>query len=71
MTRYLISFDDGAIAHIPDDEWPAVSEAAHAVVRVAKEAGVWIHGGGLERQRASMLAPMVWSPTARPWRPKP
>ena len=45
MTRNLISFDDGARAHIPDDEWPAVGEAAHAVVREAKDAGVWIHGG--------------------------
>jgi hypothetical protein len=28
VTRYLISFDDGAMAHIPDDAWPAVGEAA-------------------------------------------
>lgn len=55
MTRYLISFDDGAMAHIPDDDWPAVGEAAHAVVRAAKDAGVWIHGGGIERQRASIV----------------
>jgi len=56
VTRYLISFDDGAMAHIPDGEWPAVGEAAHAVVREAKAAGVWIHGGGVERQRASIVA---------------
>jgi hypothetical protein len=55
LTRYLISFDDGAMAHIPDDEWPAVGEAAHAVVRQAKDAGVWIHGGGVEQQRASIV----------------
>jgi len=55
MTRYLISFDDGAMAHIPDDDWPAVGEAAHAVVRDAKAAGVWIHGGGVHRQRASIV----------------
>jgi len=55
VTRYLISFDDGAMAHIPDDAWPAVGEASHAVVREAKDAGVWIHGGGLERQRASIV----------------
>ncbi|MES2990178.1 MAG: YciI family protein [Pseudomonadota bacterium] len=55
MTRYLISFDDGAMAHIPDEDWPAVGEAAHAVVRQAKQAGVWIHGGGVERQRASIV----------------
>ncbi len=26
MTRFLISFDDGGMAHIPDDDWPAVGE---------------------------------------------
>jgi len=57
MKRYLISFDDGAMAHIPDDQWTAVGEAAHAVVREAKDAGVWIHGGGVQRQRASIVGP--------------
>jgi hypothetical protein len=55
VTRYLISFDDGAMAHIPEADWPAVGEAAHAVVRAAKAAGVWVHGGGVERQRASIV----------------
>ena len=55
MTRYLISFDDGAMAHIPAGDWPAVGNAAHAVVREAKAAGVWIHSGGIERQRASIV----------------
>jgi hypothetical protein len=47
MTRYLISFDDGAMNHIPDEDFPAVSGAAHAVVQEAMDAGVWVHGGGL------------------------
>ena len=47
MTRYLISFDDGAMNHIPDEDFPAVSDAAHAVVQEAMDAGVWVHGGGL------------------------
>lgn len=55
MPRYLISFDDGAMDHIPDADWPAVGEAAHAVVRDAKAAGVWIFGGGLLRQQASIV----------------
>jgi len=55
MTRYLISFDDGAMA-IPKQELPAVGEAAHAVVRAAQEAGVWIFGGGVQSQRASIVA---------------
>ena len=46
MTRYLISFDDGAMT-FPREDLPAVAEAAHAVVREAKDAGVWVFGGGL------------------------
>jgi hypothetical protein len=56
MTRYLISFDDGEMA-IPAKELPVVDEAAHAVVRAAQEAGVWIFGGGMANQRASIVAP--------------
>lgn len=56
MTRYLISFDDGAMDHIPAGDWVAVGEAAHAVVRKAKEAGVWVFGGGVQRQQASIVA---------------
>lgn len=55
MTRYLISFDDGTMI-IPADDLEAVGEAAHAVVQAAKEAGVWIFGGGVESQRASVVA---------------
>ncbi|MFI0900425.1 YciI family protein [Streptomyces sp. NPDC020983] len=56
MTRYLISFDDGAM-DFPEEDLPAVAEAAHAVVREAQEAGVWVFGGGLHTQRASVVAP--------------
>ena len=56
MPRYLISFDDGSMDHIPDDDWPAVGEAAHAVVREAKAAGIWIFGGGIQRQQSSIVA---------------
>ena len=55
MPRYLISFDDGSMDHIPEDDW-AVGEAAHAVVRDAKAAGVWIFGGGVQRQQSSIVA---------------
>lgn len=47
MTRYLISFPSGAMRHIPAEELPAVGDAAHAVVREAIDAGVWVFGGGL------------------------
>ena len=55
MTRYLISFDDGAM-NFPEEELPAAGEAAHGVVRAAQEAGVWVFGGGLESQRASIVS---------------
>jgi len=56
MPRYLISFDDGSMNHIPEEDWPAVGEASHAVVREAKAAGIWIFGGGVLRQQASIVA---------------
>jgi hypothetical protein len=56
MTQYLISFDDGAMDHIPDEDWADVGKASHAVVEEAVNAGVWVFGAGLERQRASVVA---------------
>ena len=56
MPRYLISFDAHAMDHISEEEMPAVAEAAHAVVYEAMDAGVWVFGGGLEHQKASIVA---------------
>jgi hypothetical protein len=42
--------------HISAEDMASVGEASHAVVREAKEAGVWIFGGGLLRQQASIVA---------------
>lgn len=56
MQRYLISFDDGSMDHIPAEELTAVGEAARAVMRQAKAAGVWIFGGGVQRQPAVIVA---------------
>lgn len=47
MTRYLISFPSDAMDHIPAEELATVSEAAHAVVQEAMDAGVWVFGGGI------------------------
>ena len=55
MPRYLISFDDGAMDHIPREKFPEVGEASHKVVAEAKAAGVWIWGGGLFRQQATIV----------------
>jgi hypothetical protein len=54
VRRFLISFDDGAMI-IPEGELPAVAEAAYKVVEEAKNAGVWVFGAGVERQRASIV----------------
>jgi hypothetical protein len=35
---------------------PAVAGASHAVVHDAMNAGVWVFGGGLEHQKASIVA---------------
>ncbi|MGW5672363.1 YciI family protein [Micromonospora sp. NPDC003776] len=56
MTRYLISFNDGAMDHIPGDEMSDVGKASHAVIQEAVNAGVFVFGAGLERQRASVVA---------------
>ncbi|SNT51344.1 Uncharacterized conserved protein [Asanoa hainanensis] len=56
MTHYLISFNDGAMDHIRDQDLPEVGEAAHAVCEEAIKAGVYVYGGGLLRQQASIVA---------------
>ena len=56
MTRYLISFDAHAMDHIPDEEMSDVGIAAHEVVDEAMNAGVWVFGGGLENEKASVVA---------------
>jgi len=60
MPRYLISFDDGAMDHIPDEEGPAVGEAAHAVIREAQDAGVWVFAGGVYRH--DEVSPKIAAP---------
>ena len=56
MPRYLISFDAHAMDHIPGEDMPAVIDASLAVVQEAIDAGVWVFGGGLENQKASIVA---------------
>lgn len=56
MTQYLISFDDGAM-NFSEEELPDVAEAAHAVEREAKDAGVWVFSGGLKgHEEANVVA---------------
>ena len=55
MTRYMVLFDDGDM-DFPREDLPDVAKAAHEVVQEAQDAGVWVFGGGLESQRASVVA---------------
>ncbi|GHJ56791.1 YciI family protein [Micromonospora chersina] len=55
MTRYLISFNAGAMDHIPEEEIPDVAKTTHAVIQEAVNAGVWVFGAGLQSQRASVV----------------
>ena len=43
--------------HIPTGDLGEVGEAAHAVAREAKAAGIWIFGCGVERQQSKIVAP--------------
>ena len=46
MTKYLISFP-GSAMNASGGDMAAVGEAAHAVMREAKDAGVYVFGGGI------------------------
>ncbi|GAA1964549.1 YciI family protein [Agromyces allii] len=54
MTKYLISFPSSAMV-VSADELPAVADAAHAVVQEAKDAGVWVFGGGIDESVAAVM----------------
>jgi hypothetical protein len=56
MTRYLINIDAHAMDHIPDEDMPAVAKAAHALTPEMLNAGVFVCAGGLENQRAAIVA---------------
>lgn len=47
MTKYLISFPASAMV-IAEADMPDVVADSHAVIREAKEAGVYVFGGGLD-----------------------
>ena len=54
MTKYLISFPAPAM-DVPTEEMAAVSEASHGVIREAKEAGVYVFGGGINEAVAPVM----------------
>ena len=57
MTKFLISFPASAM-DVSAEDLPAVSEASRTVIREAKAAGVYVFGGGINTEVASvMVAP--------------
>jgi hypothetical protein len=54
MTKYLISFPAQAM-EVPIEEMAAVGEAARGVIREAKEAGVYVFGGGINEGVAPLM----------------
>jgi len=51
VTKYLISFPSEALI-LTDEEFPAVSADAHAVIEEAKAAGVYVFAGGIDEATA-------------------
>lgn len=47
MTRYLVSFDEGAMSHLSEAEIAEASIDTHRVVADARDAGVWVFGAGV------------------------
>jgi hypothetical protein len=54
MAKYLISFPAPAM-NVPAEDMAAVGEAARAVIREAKKAGVYVFGGGINADVAPLL----------------
>ncbi|MBY0491333.1 MAG: YciI family protein [Gemmatimonadaceae bacterium] len=52
--KYLISFPAAAM-QVPPEELVSVGEAARAVIREAKQAGVYVFGGGINSSVAPVL----------------
>ncbi len=54
MAKYLISFPSEAM-NVPDSELESIDREAHAVIREAKEAGIYVFGGGIDETVSPVL----------------
>jgi hypothetical protein len=54
MAKYLISFPSAAMT-VADNELQAVGRDTHAVIREAKEADVYVFGGGIDESIPPVL----------------
>ncbi|UEL27824.1 YciI family protein [Pseudarthrobacter sp. L1SW] len=54
MAKYLISFP-GEAMQVPEEEFEEVVRTSHAVIEEAKEAGVYVFGGGIAEDVAPVM----------------
>jgi hypothetical protein len=54
MAKYLISFPSPAM-NVAEEDLAVVGEAARAVIREAKHAGVYVFGGGINEDVAPVM----------------
>ena len=54
MTKYLISFPSEAMVLTPE-EFAAAGRESRAVIEEAKQAGVYVFGGGIDEQAGSLM----------------
>jgi hypothetical protein len=67
VTKYLVSFPAPAM-NVPAKDMSAVSEASHRVIREAKEAGVYVFGGGINGAVEPLLVAANGSVTRETYR---
>jgi hypothetical protein len=67
MTKFLISFPANAM-DVSTEDMPAVADAAHAVIREAKTAGVYVFGGGINGEVAPVMVAADGSCTTETYR---
>lgn len=66
MTRYLISFDRGWM-RFPEEDLPAVAQAAHAAVQRIHDAGAFVFSGGIDDDDPTTLVGVDGSVTDGPY----
>lgn len=70
MSKYLISFPSAAMV-LREEEWEVAGREAHAVIEEAKNAGVYVFGGGIDESVAPALVSADGAVTegGYPWAP--
>jgi hypothetical protein len=66
MARYLISFDRGWMT-FPQEDLPDVARAGRAVIREAKDAGVFVFAGGIGDDEETTLVTVDGTVTDGPY----